>query len=128
MILVGGSATMWGMPPEWDTMVYRAMAYFRQRNIQCQDGTFMWHNLRWGTSKTGMARWHAASTDANRAFMLQSIEALYSFMMVSTGGNAENKEKLRVIKKSPEWVTAEKKYEAYVREQHEQKKAMKNAR
>eukprot|EP00971_Amphidinium_carterae_P121304 2402361-Amphidinium_carterae.2 len=44
-------------------MVTRAIAYFRKRNIQCQDGTFMWHNLQWGTSKTGMARWHAASTD-----------------------------------------------------------------
>eukprot|EP00971_Amphidinium_carterae_P137567 2726378-Amphidinium_carterae.1 len=75
-----------------------------------------------------MARWHAASTDQNRAFMLQSIEALYSFMMVSTGGNSENREKLRVIKQSSEWVAAEKKYEGYVREQHEQKKAMKNAR
>eukprot|EP00971_Amphidinium_carterae_P022772 449022-Amphidinium_carterae.1 len=67
-----------------------------------------------------MARWHAASTDPNRIFMLQTIEALYSFMMVSTGGNATNREKLRVIKQSPEWVAAEKKYEAYVREQHEQ--------
>eukprot|EP00971_Amphidinium_carterae_P316576 6293097-Amphidinium_carterae.1 len=48
-----------------------------------------------GTSKTGMARWHAASTDQNRSFMLQTIEALYSFLMVSTGGNSTNREKLR---------------------------------
>eukprot|EP00971_Amphidinium_carterae_P068286 1352279-Amphidinium_carterae.1 len=109
-------------------MVARAIAYFRRRNIQCQDGTFVWHNLRWGTSKTGMARWHAAATDQNRAFMLQTIEALYSFLMVSTGGNATNREKLRVIKGSSEYIAAAKRYESYVREQHEQKKAMKNAR
>eukprot|EP00971_Amphidinium_carterae_P138713 2748897-Amphidinium_carterae.1 len=34
IILVGGSATLWGMPPEWDIMVTRALAYFRKRNIQ----------------------------------------------------------------------------------------------
>eukprot|EP00971_Amphidinium_carterae_P192286 3815367-Amphidinium_carterae.1 len=56
IILVGGSATLWGMPPEWDIMVTRALAYFRKRNIQCQDGTFMWHNIQWGTSKTGSDR------------------------------------------------------------------------
>eukprot|EP00971_Amphidinium_carterae_P158869 3150076-Amphidinium_carterae.1 len=116
------------MPPEWDSMVTRAIAYFRKRNIQCQDGTFMWHNLQWGTSKTGMARWHAASTDQNRSFMLQTIEAMYSFLMVSTGGNAATREKLRVIKESPEYTAASKKYDAFVREQHEQKKAMRNAR
>eukprot|EP00971_Amphidinium_carterae_P003560 70349-Amphidinium_carterae.1 len=60
--------------------------------------------------------------------MLQTIEALYSFMMVSTGGNSANREKLRVIKESPEYVAAAKRYESYVREQYEQKKAMKNAR
>eukprot|EP00971_Amphidinium_carterae_P056026 1105015-Amphidinium_carterae.2 len=35
-----------------------------------------------GTSKTGMARWHAASTDHNRTFMLQTLEAMYGFLMV----------------------------------------------
>eukprot|EP00971_Amphidinium_carterae_P290783 5774271-Amphidinium_carterae.1 len=87
------------MPPEWDTMVARALAYFRMRNIQCQDGTFMWHNLQWGTSQ-----------------------------MVSTGGNAINKERLRLIKESPEYDAAFNKYSAVVRERHEQRKAMRNAR
>eukprot|EP00971_Amphidinium_carterae_P300685 5974394-Amphidinium_carterae.1 len=75
-----------------------------------------------------MARWHAASTDKNRAFMLQTLEAMYGFLMVSTGGNAVNREKFRLIKESPEYTAAFKKYSAFVREQHEQKKAMKNAR
>eukprot|EP00971_Amphidinium_carterae_P106941 2118105-Amphidinium_carterae.1 len=75
-----------------------------------------------------MARWHAASTEQSRAFMLQTLEAMYGFLMVSTGGNATNREKLRLIKESPEYAAAFKKYSAFVREQHEQKKAMKNAR
>eukprot|EP00971_Amphidinium_carterae_P152569 3023595-Amphidinium_carterae.1 len=60
--------------------------------------------------------------------MLQTLEAMYGFLIVSTGGNATNKEKLRLIKESPEYAAAFKKYSAVVREQHEQKKAMENAR
>eukprot|EP00971_Amphidinium_carterae_P126232 2500747-Amphidinium_carterae.1 len=63
-----------------------------------------------------MARWHAASTDHNRTFMLQTLEAMYGFLMVSTGGNPVNKERLRLIKESPEYNAAFNKYCAVVRE------------
>eukprot|EP00971_Amphidinium_carterae_P077579 1533724-Amphidinium_carterae.1 len=68
-----------------------------------------------------MARWHAAATDHNRIFTLQTLEAMYGFLMASTGGNAVNKEKLRLIKETPEYTAAFNRYTAVVKEQHEQR-------
>eukprot|EP00971_Amphidinium_carterae_P254747 5056982-Amphidinium_carterae.3 len=57
-----------------------------------------------------MARWHAASTEHNRMFLLQTIEALYNFMTVSTGTNPEIVEKFKDIKMTEEYSQSDNKY------------------
>eukprot|EP00971_Amphidinium_carterae_P346253 6487594-Amphidinium_carterae.8 len=116
------------MPPEWEDMTDRALSYFRARNIPSQNGMYLWHNLEWGTSPTGMARWHASSTDANKDFMLNAFKAMYNFLMVSTGVNLESLNRMKEMKSSDEYQAAYNKYVAKVRQEHEQEKAMGSAR
>eukprot|EP00971_Amphidinium_carterae_P073427 1451952-Amphidinium_carterae.2 len=59
IVMVGGSAEIWGMPLEWNVMTERAITYFSARNIPAQNGTRQGQSQsRFGAlSQQGIQQW-----------------------------------------------------------------------
>ena len=62
VVILGGSADLWGFDPRWDLMVAKAILICRSLGIQAVDGVRYFRQMQRMPSG-----WHSAKTEANHA-------------------------------------------------------------